>query len=75
MIVGMNIFVEKILPKAIVRSLTEEEKNRYREPFRNFSDRKPIWRWPNEIPIDGQPVDVTDIVQNYNQRLHPRFRH
>jgi haloalkane dehalogenase len=69
MIVGMNIFVEKILPKAIVRSLTEAEKNRYREPFRNFKDRKPVWRWPNEIPIDGQPTDVTDIVQNFNQRL------
>jgi haloalkane dehalogenase len=69
MIVGMNIFVEKILPKAIVRNLTEEEKNHYREPFKRFKDRKPVWRWPNEIPIDGNPADVARIVQYYHQKL------
>jgi len=69
MIVGMNIFVEKILPKAIVRGLTEEEKNCYREPYKYRKSRKPLWRWPNEIPIDGYPADVTEIVLYYNQRL------
>jgi haloalkane dehalogenase len=47
----------------------EEERNRYREPFRRLKDRKPLWRWPNEIPIDGQPKDVFEIVQNYSQKL------
>jgi haloalkane dehalogenase len=69
MIVVMNMFVEQILPKAIVRTLTEEEKNRYREPFRSLKDRKPLLQWPNEIPIYGQPKDVFEIVQNYNQKL------
>jgi len=69
MIAGMNIFVEKILPKAIVRSLTEKEKNYYREPYKNIRSRKPLWRWPNEIPIDGLPADTTEIVQNYNKKL------
>ncbi len=69
MIVVMNIFVEQILPKAIVRSLTEKEKNYYRNPFKHFKHRKPIWRWPNEIPINGKPADVTEIVQNFNKRL------
>ena len=69
MIAGMNIFVEQILPKAIVRSLTEKEKNYYREPYKRISYRTPLWRWPNEIPIDGQPADTAEIVQNYNKRL------
>ncbi len=69
MIAGMNIFVEQILPKAIVRSLTEKEKNYYREPFKRIKYRKPLWRWPNEIPIDGLPADTAEIVQNYNKRL------
>jgi haloalkane dehalogenase len=69
MIEGMNIFVEKILPKAIVRSLTEKEMNYYREPFKRIKDRKPLWRWPNEIPIDGIPADTAEIVQNYNKRI------
>jgi haloalkane dehalogenase len=69
MIAGMNMFVEQILPKAIVRKLTETEKNYYREPFKRIKDRKPLWRWPNEIPIDGHPADTAAIVQNYNKRL------
>jgi len=69
MIVGMNIFVEQILPKAIVRNLSEEEKNYYRKPFERIKHRKPLWRWPNEIPIDGLPADTAVIVHNYNKRL------
>jgi haloalkane dehalogenase len=69
MIVGLNMFVEKILPMAIVRKLTEKEMNFYRGPFKRMMDRKPMWRWPNEIPIDGKPADVTTIVQAYNRKL------
>jgi haloalkane dehalogenase len=69
MIAGMNIFVEQILPKAILRRLTEEEKNYYREPFKSIRSRKPLWRWPNEIPINGHPADVAEIVDGYNKRL------
>ena len=69
MIAGMNVFVEQILPKAMVRTLTEKEKNYYREPFKRISYRTPLWRWPNEIPIDGHPADTSEIVQNYNKKL------
>jgi haloalkane dehalogenase len=69
MISGMNVFVEQILPKAIIRTLTEKEKNHYREPFRKLKDRKPVRQWPCEIPIGGTPADVTEIVRNYSKRL------
>ncbi len=69
MIVGMNIFVEQILPKAIVRKLTESEMTAYREPYKQLKDRKPIRQWPIEIPIDGSPADVTSIVETYNSKL------
>lgn len=69
MIVGLNIFVEKILPMAIVRKLTEKEMNFYREPYKRMLDRKPLWRWPNEIPIDGKPSDVAALVQAYSRTL------
>ena len=66
MIVNQNFFVEKILPGSVVRSLTEEEMNRYREPFLDVNGRKPLWRWPNEIPIEGEPPEVVDVVSRYN---------
>jgi haloalkane dehalogenase len=69
MIVTKNMFVEQILPGATVRKLREEEMGHYREPFKEPSSRKPVWRWPNELPIEGEPADVVEVVENYNRWL------
>jgi haloalkane dehalogenase len=69
LIVNQNIFVERILPGGIARKLSEEEHNRYREPYREPASRKPLWRWPNEIPIAGEPADVVQLVGAYNAWL------
>ncbi len=69
MIVNQNFFVERILPGAVVRALTEVEMVHYREPFIAVESRKPLWRWPNEIPIEGEPADVVEIVSRYNRWL------
>jgi haloalkane dehalogenase len=69
MIIDNNMFVEQLLPGAILRELTEEEMERYREPFWERSSRVPTWRWPNELPIEGEPLDVVEAVTVYNQWL------
>lgn len=70
MIVNQNFFIEQILGKmGSVRNLSKEEMNHYRKPFEKPEHRKPVWKWPNEIPIDGIPQDVTEAVQSYNQKL------
>ena len=61
--------MEKVLPSGIVRDLTEEEMNIYRAPYTEAWMRKPLWRWPNEIPIEGEPSDMNEVVGNYNQKL------
>jgi len=66
MIVNQNFFVEKILPGSVVRTLTDEEMDHYREPFIEVDSRKPLWRWPNEIPIEGEPPEVVEAVSRYN---------
>jgi len=69
MIVNNNMFVEQILPGAVVRKLTEAEMNHYRKPYMEPGSRKPLWRWPNEIPIEGEPADVVEAVDTYNRWL------
>lgn len=66
---GLNFFVKIILPQAIVRTLTQEEKDEYAKPFPTFASRKPTYVWPNEIPIDEYPKDNYDIVKRYNRWL------
>src|SRR5215472_12317069 len=63
------MFVEQAIPGSIVRPLTEAEMNHYREPFKDPASRKPVWRWPNEIPIAGEPADVVEAVESYNRWL------
>ena len=69
LVVNQHIFVERAIPGSIMRPLTEVEMNHYREPFTDPASRKPIWRWPNEIPIAGEPADVVEAVESYSRWL------
>jgi haloalkane dehalogenase len=66
MLINQNMFVEAVLPAFILRKLTDEEMNRYREPYVDPPSRKPVWRLPNELPIEGEPADMTEIVEAYS---------
>jgi haloalkane dehalogenase len=58
MILDGNAFVERVLPGAIKRELSEDELAVYRAPFLTAQSRLPTWRLPNELPIAGEPADV-----------------
>jgi haloalkane dehalogenase len=58
MILEGNAFVEQILPGATIRKLTDDEMAAYRAPFPTPASRRPTWRFPNELPIAGEPADV-----------------
>ena len=60
-----NLFVEAILPSSIMRTLGDEEMEEYRRPFADPADRRPTLTWPRQIPIDGEPADVHEVVQDY----------
>ena len=65
MILERNIFVERVLPGSILRKLQPAEMEEYRRPFQTRDDRWPTLAWPREIPIDGEPADVTALVGAY----------
>jgi haloalkane dehalogenase len=61
-----NLFVEAILPNAIISGLTAAEMAVYRAPFEEPGEaRRPTLTWPRQIPIDGSPVETVEIVQAY----------
>lgn len=64
-----NFFVETVMPKSIIRKLTDEEMDAYRAPFKSREDRLPTLVWPRELPIDGEPADVVKIVEAYGAWL------
>ena len=70
LILERNLFVEAVLPASISRPLTDAEMDEYRRPFAQAGeDRRPTLTWPREIPVEGEPADVVEIVDRYGAWL------
>ena len=69
-ILQKNVFVERILPASVLRPLTAEEMAVYRRPYLEPGEsRRPTLTWPRQIPLDGEPADVVEIVDRYAKWL------
>ena len=62
MIVEQNVFIEGLLPAAIMRDLAPAEMDAYRQPFQEPAARKPVLVWPNELPIEGTPARNAEVI-------------
>ena len=70
LVLEKNVFVDRVLPSSIIRDLSAEEMQNYRKPYvEEGESRRPTLTWPREIPIDGEPADVNDIVEGYGKWL------
>lgn len=59
MVLDNNVFVESVLPSIVIRTLSDEEMNQYRQPFLNAGeDRRPTLSWPRDVPLAGEPAEV-----------------
>jgi haloalkane dehalogenase len=68
LILENNAFVE-LMRGAIRRKLTDEEMAVYRAPFPTPESRRPTWRFPNELPIAGEPADVYATMERAHEAL------
>ncbi len=59
-------FVEGMTQTIVNRTITPREHEHYREPFRDLNDRRPMWAFPNQIPIEGDPPEVVSAVEARN---------
>jgi haloalkane dehalogenase len=66
MVLENNLFVERVLPASVQRELSDAEMAVYRRPYREPGEsRRPTLTWPREIPLEGEPKDVHEIVESY----------
>lgn len=65
LIQGLNFFSATVVPKSVLRAMSDEEKSAYTAPFPNWKSRKPTYVFPNEIPFDGKPADVAERIDHY----------
>lgn len=69
MILQRNMFIEKVLPSSVMRTLTDQEMAHYRAGFEETDDRQVTLNWPRQIPLDGTPAPMVDLVSSYGQWL------
>jgi haloalkane dehalogenase len=69
MVLEENQFLERSLKNGIKRPLSDEERAAYYAPYPDPSSRRPLLQWPREIPIEGEPADVTAVVVRYDEWL------
>ncbi|WED41957.1 haloalkane dehalogenase [Legionella cardiaca] len=64
LIVNQNKFLEEIFVNGSLRSLSQEEKDNYINPFKNIERRKAAWKAPQELPIAGSPQEIIGLVDD-----------
>jgi haloalkane dehalogenase len=70
MVLEHNAFVERVLPAGMLTTLSEQDMAAYRAPFSDVGEsRRPTLSWPRQIPIDGEPAHMVEIVQSYSTWL------
>jgi haloalkane dehalogenase len=63
LILEKNLFIEYLLP---LRNISTEAIEVYRRHYRNPGlSRMPMLAWTRELPIEGSPTDMTEIVDAY----------
>lgn len=62
LVVQDNMFIEKVLPGFVNRTLGEEAMRIYRAPFAKEEDRKPVLAWPRQVPIAGEPESTLNVL-------------
>ena len=67
LVLQRNMFVEAVLPSSVIRQMGEDEMNQYRKAFIRVADRQPTLNWPRQIPIDGEPPHMVDLVASYGE--------
>jgi haloalkane dehalogenase len=69
MMVDQNLFIEGVLPAAIIRKLTQAEHDAYRAPWLDPASRKILCKFPQNLCIGGEPKPINDMQMAYMEKL------
>lgn len=69
LVVNGSYFVDKVLPQAMMRSLSQEEISHYREPFLKEQSGKALFQYLQELPTGKNNNQVEKIIAEYSKKL------
>lgn len=69
MVFEEDFFPGRSLQNGVRSGLGDADRAVYYAPYPDAASRRPLLQWPREIPIDGEPADVTARVVAYDAWL------
>lgn len=67
-VIDDNMFIEEHFLRPLENKLSDKDKAVYRQPWlEGGENRRPLIAWPREIPVNGEPKDVHDLVVSYQE--------
>jgi haloalkane dehalogenase len=63
MVLERNEFLPKSLENGVKGGLSDVDRAAYAAPFPDARSRRPMLQWTRELPIDGEPADVLNVVE------------
>ena len=62
-------YIDKIIPQTVMKKLSEEEMNHYREPFEQEGSEKPLLQYFKELPMGDGKGKMSKLIANYSKKL------
>ncbi len=69
MVLDENVFIEQSLRMTVLTGLSDEDLEAYRAPYPTRDSRRPMLEWSRAMPLDGEPADVVDRIEAYDDWL------
>lgn len=61
--------LESAFTGGVLHPVDEQDLAAYLAPYPSRDSRRPILQWARSLPLDGQPADVADRVEQYDKWL------
>ncbi|PHQ80941.1 MAG: haloalkane dehalogenase [Coxiella sp. (in: Bacteria)] len=68
-VVKQNYLVNRLLPRSMMRPLTDQELAAYRQPYPDAGSRRPLWQYIQDLPLGKGPDDVVSLIEGYSTWL------
>ena len=69
LVLDRTFFVESAFTGGVLSPVGEQDMQTYLAPYPTRESRRPILQWARSLPLDGEPADVTERVEQYGKWL------
>ncbi len=65
LVLDQNVFLESAFTGGVLNPVSEADMQAYQAPYPTRESRRPVLEWARSLPLDGQPTDVAERVEQY----------